>query len=166
MTLDSEQRRALEMLAGNPRGITEAVLTTNGLAGDLLAGLVRDGMATVASETLWAEGRPSEVVRVKITEAGQQALQGTYCAAHRNSRHATARALTLAEAGIDKNLADRARKLAWNPGSLLGNGGWRGRGHARDHAGITARTSTIAQQWIEPRPLPENEGAKDSRNNN
>ena len=76
MTLDSEHRRALEMLAGNPRGITEAVLATLGLAGDLLAGLVRDGMATVASETLWAEGRPSEVVRVKITEAGQQALHG------------------------------------------------------------------------------------------
>jgi len=76
MTLDSEQRRALEMLAGNPRGITEAVLATLGLAGDLLAGLVRDGMATVASETLWAEGRPSQVVCVKITEAGQQALQG------------------------------------------------------------------------------------------
>ena len=76
MTLDSEQRRALEMLAGNPRGITEAVLATLGSAGDLLAGLVRDGMATVASETLWAEGRPTEVVRVKITEAGQQALRG------------------------------------------------------------------------------------------
>jgi hypothetical protein len=69
-----EQRHALKMLADAPRGISETVLATNGLAGDLLAGLVRDGCVTVTSETVWAKGQPTEVVQVRISDAGRRAL--------------------------------------------------------------------------------------------
>ena len=69
-----EQRHALKMLADAPRGISETVLATNGLAGDLLAGLVRDRLVTVASETLWAEGQPIEAVTIRISDAGRRAL--------------------------------------------------------------------------------------------
>ena len=71
-----EQRQALKMLADSQRGVTEAVLATRGLAGELLAGLVRDKLASVASETMWADGQSVEVVRVQITDAGRMALKG------------------------------------------------------------------------------------------
>ena len=70
-----EQRQALKMLADSPRGVTEAVLATHGLAGDLLTGLVRDGFASVASETVWENERSIEVIRVKITDSGREALK-------------------------------------------------------------------------------------------
>jgi hypothetical protein len=69
-----EQCHALKMLADAPRGISETGLATNRLAGDLLAGLVGDGLATVMSETGWAEGQPIDVVRVRISDAGRRAL--------------------------------------------------------------------------------------------
>jgi hypothetical protein len=62
-----EQRQTLEMLSGSLRGITETVLATHGLAADLLASLVRDGLATVASETVWDHERSTEVIRVQMT---------------------------------------------------------------------------------------------------
>lgn len=70
-----EQLQALHMLAESPRGVAEAVLATHGLAGDLLAGLVHDGFASVASETIWDTGRPIEVLRVHITDSGRGALK-------------------------------------------------------------------------------------------
>ena len=73
-----EECRALKMIADSRDGITEAVLATHGLAGDLLAGLVRDGRATVTSETVWAEGQPIEVVRVRISDAGRRALHSLH----------------------------------------------------------------------------------------
>jgi hypothetical protein len=69
-----EQRHALKMLADAPRGITETALATNGLAGDLLAGLVRDRLVTVTTETMWAKAQPIEVVRARISDAGRRAL--------------------------------------------------------------------------------------------
>jgi hypothetical protein len=77
MTL-AEERRALKMIADSRDGITEAVLATHGLAGDLLAGLVGDGLATVTSEMMWAEGQPIEVVRVQISDAGRRALRSLH----------------------------------------------------------------------------------------
>jgi hypothetical protein len=73
-----EQRHALEMLAGAPRGITEAALATNGLAGDLLADLVRDRLVTVESEMMWGNGQPVETLRVRISDAGRRALRTLY----------------------------------------------------------------------------------------
>ena len=68
-----EQRRALEMLADNPPGLTELRLMAYGFLLRMLAGLVRDGLATTSSSTLQV-GRNIEVVRVRITNAGIQAL--------------------------------------------------------------------------------------------
>ena len=73
-----EECGALKLIADSRDGITETVLATHGLAGDLLAGLVADGLATVASETVWAEGQPIEVVRVRISDAGRLALHSLH----------------------------------------------------------------------------------------
>jgi hypothetical protein len=73
-----EECRALKMIADSRDGITEAVLATHGLAGDLLAGLARDGLATVTSEMMWAEGQPVEVVRVRISDARRRALHSLH----------------------------------------------------------------------------------------
>jgi hypothetical protein len=55
MKLDAEQRRALNLLAdAGPRGSTAAILMAHGFTAEMLAGLVRDGLATVASETVKA----------------------------------------------------------------------------------------------------------------
>ena len=69
-----EQRRALEMLADNPPGLTELMLMAYGFSLRMLAGLVRDGLATASSSTVQAGRRNTEVVRVRITNAGIQAL--------------------------------------------------------------------------------------------
>jgi hypothetical protein len=70
--LTSEQRRALEMLAGSPHGTTDAVLRWHGFSVGLLAGLMRAGLAKAEAETTQAGGR----VRIRITDAGQRALAG------------------------------------------------------------------------------------------
>ena len=69
-----EQRRALEMLADNPPGLTESMLMAYGFSLRMLADLVRDGLATASSSTLQVGRRNIEVVRVRITNAGIQAL--------------------------------------------------------------------------------------------
>lgn len=74
--LGGEQRRALELLAGAQRGLTEATLLRHGLAFAVLTGLVRNGLAAMAAETVTADGRTIEVVRVRITAAGWRALEG------------------------------------------------------------------------------------------
>jgi hypothetical protein len=50
-----EECGALKLIADSQDGITETVLATHSLAGDLLAGLVADGL--VASETVCAMPR-------------------------------------------------------------------------------------------------------------
>lgn len=75
MTLDAEQRRALELLATAPRGLTEESLSfVHGFDVEV-AGLVRDRLARAQAETVMAGGRAIEVVRVKITDAGGAALE-------------------------------------------------------------------------------------------
>jgi hypothetical protein len=61
--LANNQRRALEMLARVPRGLTEAAMLPNGFATDLLAGLVLAGLAIMATESVRAGGptiRPND----------------------------------------------------------------------------------------------------------
>ena len=58
-----------------PRGSTAAILMAHGFTAEMLAGLVRDGLATVASETVKAGGRAIEVGRVGITPAGRRAIE-------------------------------------------------------------------------------------------
>jgi hypothetical protein len=54
MAVSTERRRALEMLAGSPRGCTESIMMAHGCAIGVLRDLVRDGQATAASETMVA----------------------------------------------------------------------------------------------------------------
>jgi hypothetical protein len=76
-TLSQEQRRLLEMLNGaGPRGCPEALVLANGFNIELLTGLVRAGLATVATETVRAGDRTRAVANVKITDAGRRAIEG------------------------------------------------------------------------------------------
>jgi hypothetical protein len=70
--LRDNQRRALEMLAGNPHGCTEDVLGAHRFGVVLLAGLIRRGLAKAEPEKTQAGLR----VRIRITDAGKQALAG------------------------------------------------------------------------------------------
>ena len=74
--LTREQREALELLADIPHGVTESLLVlAHGFNSDVIAGLVSTGLATARRETIRAGGKPAEVVRIRITEAGQDALR-------------------------------------------------------------------------------------------
>ena len=74
--LGGERRRALEMLAeAGLRGCTGATLLARGFKVDMLADLVRDGLATAHRETMRVGGRRIKIARVRITEAGRKALE-------------------------------------------------------------------------------------------
>jgi hypothetical protein len=74
--LSMEQRQALEMVAGSPHGVTEDLLVlAHGFNSDMIAGLVRATLATAQRETVRAGGESVEVVRIRITDAGRQALE-------------------------------------------------------------------------------------------
>ena len=74
--LRPEQRQALKLLAGSPHGVPEDLLAlAHGFNSDMIAGLVRTGLATAQRETVRAGGQSVEVVRIRITEAGRQALK-------------------------------------------------------------------------------------------
>jgi hypothetical protein len=76
MSLSVEQRRALELLAGGPRGYTKARLLADGFTVYMLAGLVREGLATAQRETLRVGGQNIRVERYRISDAGRRALEG------------------------------------------------------------------------------------------
>jgi hypothetical protein len=67
------RRRALELLAGSRDGVTEATLLAHGFT-DMLADLIRAGLGTAKIERMVVVGGPMGVVRVRITDAGRQAL--------------------------------------------------------------------------------------------
>jgi hypothetical protein len=73
-------RRTLELLkllASSPHGATEALLVrAHGFDSDMIAGLVRDGLAIAGRETMKAGAKPGEVVRLQITAAGRKAREG------------------------------------------------------------------------------------------
>jgi hypothetical protein len=70
--LSADERRALDMLAGSHHGCTEAILRANGFTVGLLADLIRAGLAKAEPERTQAGPR----VRIRITDAGKQALAG------------------------------------------------------------------------------------------
>jgi hypothetical protein len=70
--LGSQQRRALQLLAGIPFGSTEAALFLNGFERHTLVRLIRAGLATTEREDIKAGSQ--SIVRVRITEAGRRAL--------------------------------------------------------------------------------------------
>ncbi len=74
--LSQKARHALELLAIDQRGLTETLLLTYGFTRGMLAGLVDAGLATEQRQTVRAGGKTIEVVRIRITDAGQRALEG------------------------------------------------------------------------------------------
>ena len=74
--LGPEQRRALRLLADAEQDYTVAIMLAHGLKNVMLNGLVRDGLATATPGTVRAGKRQLEVIRMRITDAGRQALAG------------------------------------------------------------------------------------------
>jgi len=73
--LSAEQRRALATLAtSGPDGATQAVLSSHGFDASLIAGLVNRGVATITYERVRAGAKDVDVTKVRITEAGRDAL--------------------------------------------------------------------------------------------
>jgi hypothetical protein len=73
--LTAEQRRALAMLANaGQSGCADAFMMAHGFTVDMLAGLVRAGLATATPQRMRAGGRMIEVARVRITDAGRRAV--------------------------------------------------------------------------------------------
>jgi hypothetical protein len=72
--LTEEQRQTLELLAGAPRGATKALLLADGFTVDMLADLVREGLATPQRGTSRVGGREIKVERYRITDDGRDAL--------------------------------------------------------------------------------------------
>ena len=70
-----DRRRALELLAASHDGATEAIMLAHGFTVEQLVELVRAGLATATAERVVAGGKAMEVARVRITEAGRQALR-------------------------------------------------------------------------------------------
>jgi len=69
-----DRRRALELLAGSRYGYTKAILRAHGFSFDMMVELIKAGLATTKCDRMVADGRQTGVVRVRITEAGRQAL--------------------------------------------------------------------------------------------
>jgi len=74
--LNIERRQALELLASSPHGLTVKLLLTYGFTRRLLTGLVHTGLAIAQPESVkGADGETTEVVRIRITEAGRMAIE-------------------------------------------------------------------------------------------
>jgi hypothetical protein len=71
--LGAEQRLALQLLADTPFGATEAAMFLHGFTRRVLARLIRAGLAMTQRE-IKAGGQI--VGRIRITDAGRQALEG------------------------------------------------------------------------------------------
>ena len=69
-----DRRRALELLAGSREGCTKAMMRAHGFSIKMLVELVKVGLATTKRERMVAGRRQTDVARVRITEAGRQAL--------------------------------------------------------------------------------------------
>ena len=72
-----EQRRALEILAHDPRGTTgHLLMIAHGFEMKMLAGLVHEGLAEAkVGESVKAGDKMVEVVRFWITDAGRKAIE-------------------------------------------------------------------------------------------
>ena len=74
--LTPERRRALKLLARSRHGVDEELLVhSHGFRRPTIVGLVSAGLATARREVMKAGGKPIEVVRVRITEAGRKMIE-------------------------------------------------------------------------------------------
>jgi hypothetical protein len=77
MSLSAEQRGALDMLAAaDLNGVPQALLSAHDFDASMIAELVNHGLATLKAEKVRAGGKLIAVAKVRITEAGQDALAG------------------------------------------------------------------------------------------
>jgi hypothetical protein len=75
--LFTDQRRVLEILAGDQYGATEDFLVlAHGFERGMIAGLVREGLVTAHGEPTRAGGKTVGVIRIQITAAGRKAIEG------------------------------------------------------------------------------------------
>jgi hypothetical protein len=72
--MTDEEHRLLEMLDGSADGSTDAVLRAHGFELDVLISLVSAEFATATPERVFGAGKPVEIPRVQITDAGRRAL--------------------------------------------------------------------------------------------
>ena len=73
--LNGGQRRALAILAGaGPRGCAEAILMAHGFPIEVVAGLVRSGLAGAAVGAPVVGRTDIEATRITITDGGRRAL--------------------------------------------------------------------------------------------
>jgi hypothetical protein len=73
MTLASDQRQALGMLAASLRGRMESILQAHGIAIETLRGLVLAGLATADIGPAYFDPRVIVTV-LEITDAGRRAI--------------------------------------------------------------------------------------------
>jgi hypothetical protein len=77
MSLTAEQRCALAVLATSGyNGVTQAPLSAHGFDASMIADLVNHGLATLTAEKVRAGAKLIAIARVRITEAGREALGG------------------------------------------------------------------------------------------
>jgi len=75
MALNPEQYRARKMIAdGGQNGYTERALAAQGFEINMVAGLIRDGLATVWPRRIRVSRGVIDVARIGITDEGRQAL--------------------------------------------------------------------------------------------
>ena len=73
--LSADQREALALLASDPQGATDELLVlVHGFDSNMIADLVESGLAMARLENMKAGSRAIEVVRIRITGAGRDAL--------------------------------------------------------------------------------------------
>jgi hypothetical protein len=73
-TLDADTRSALHLLASSVDGYPEALFQAHGFTPKLIQTLVRAGHVAIATSHVRAGNRVIAVPRLRITDAGRQAL--------------------------------------------------------------------------------------------
>jgi hypothetical protein len=74
MLLAIDQREALNLLARSTHGYRESILLAHGFGNEMLCGMVRDGLIIAEREPAHLRRRTIVVTRMRITNAGRQAL--------------------------------------------------------------------------------------------
>jgi hypothetical protein len=73
--MTDETHRLLELLAASDDGCTDVLLLAHGFPIEMIAEVVRVGLAMVHPGRVLAGGRGVEITRLWITEAGRRALE-------------------------------------------------------------------------------------------
>jgi hypothetical protein len=75
--LTAERRRMLKLLASDRHGVNKELLVLgHGFKRQMLAALIATGFAAIEREVVKAGGKTVEIVRIKITAAGREAIKG------------------------------------------------------------------------------------------